>query len=71
MLRIINYEGRLIELRYFMTTSHESVTTYSTEVKLSPEDKIIIDGITPWKLENKIQQLLPALIQSRETGVGR
>ncbi len=65
MLKIINFEGRAIELRYFQTTRFGSGTIYSTEVILSPGDKIIIDAITPWKLENKLLQILPALIHSR------
>ena len=65
IIKIINFEGRAIELRYFQTARFGSGTIYSTEVRLSPEDKIIIDGITPWKLENKLLQLLPALIHSR------
>jgi hypothetical protein len=73
MIRKKVFEGRLVELRYFHTTRLGRGTIYSTEVRLSSSDKdrIIIDGTTPWMLENKLRQLLPALIQSREAGVGQ
>ncbi len=64
-VKIINFEGRSIELRYFQTTRSGRGMIYSAEVRFGPGDKIIIDGITPWKLENKLLQLLPALIHSR------
>jgi hypothetical protein len=70
MIRTKVFEGRLIELRYFRTTMIGRRAIYSTEVRLSSSDKdrIIIDGTTPWMLENKLRQILPALIHSRSLG---
>lgn len=70
MIKTKIFEGRLVELRYFNTTRLGRGTIYSTEVRLSSsdKDKIIIDGTTPWMLENKLLQILPALIHSRSLG---
>lgn len=65
MVRILDFEGRSIELRYFQTIRFGRGKIYSTEVRLSRGDKIIIDGDTPWRLENKLLQLLPVSIHSR------
>jgi hypothetical protein len=70
MIKTKVFEGRLVELRYFNTTRLGKGTIYSTEVRLSSsdKDKIIIDETTPWMLENKLLQILPALIHSRRLG---
>ena len=70
MIKTKIFEGKLVELRYFNTTRLGRGTIYSTEVRLSSsdKDKIIIDGTTPWMLENKLLQILPALIHSRSLG---
>lgn len=52
-------------VRYFKHTGLDGMTSYSLEVRFSPEDILVIDDPSMGRLRHKLHTILPAALYSR------
>jgi len=57
--------GRAYAVRYFETETVRGTLRYSSELALSPGDRIILDGSSLTEVESKVARLVAATIYSR------
>jgi len=57
--------GRAYPVRYFETQTPRGTLRYSSDVVLTPTDRIILDGSSLCEVESNVARLVPATIYSR------
>ncbi len=62
----VEVEDRMYSVRYYELKTVRGVRRFSSEVLLSPGDRIILDDDSMSSLESKVLRLVPATIYSRE-----
>lgn len=53
------------EVKYYRYTSFNGLTTYSSEIDLGINDKIILDDYSIYRLEDKLRYIFPAALYVR------
>ncbi len=56
------------EIRYYRKTNLNGKTSFTSEVNIGVNDKIILDDHSMASLEHKVDLILPAALYSRMTG---
>jgi hypothetical protein len=62
----VRVDDRPYSVRYFEHKTLRGASRYSSEVRLGPADRIILDGNSLLDLESKVTRLVPAVIYSRQ-----
>jgi hypothetical protein len=62
----VEIEDRIYCVRYYELKTVRGVQRFSSEVTLSPGDRVILDDDSMSSLESKVLRLVPATIYSRE-----
>ena len=57
--------GQVYSVKYFETRTKRGALRYSSELRLGPDDRIILDGNSLTALESKVARLVPATVYSR------
>ena len=58
--------GQAYPVQYFETQTVRGTLRYSSELRLGPADRIILDGNSVTDLESKVARLMAATIYSRQ-----
>jgi hypothetical protein len=61
----LEVEGRDYPIYYFEGTTTRGAKRYSAELKLGPDDRIILDAATLSDLKLRVARLMPATLHSR------
>jgi hypothetical protein len=62
---VIASAGRIYAVRYFEHRTDAGLLRYSAEVRIRPDDRIILDDDSLEDLEARTAELVPATIDSR------
>jgi hypothetical protein len=62
---------RTVQVRYFEMETARGSRRYSVEIVLGPDDRIILDADSLAELEDRVERLVPATLQSRMLSGGR
>lgn len=63
--QVINMNNKDYEIKYYRYTGFNGLTTYSSEVDVGINDKIILDGHSIYSLEDKLRRVFPAALYMR------
>lgn len=63
--KVINLNERDFEIKYYRNTGFSGLTTYSSEIDLDINDRIILDSYNIYSLDHKLKLVLPAAIHTR------
>lgn len=62
---VVHIDNKDFDIKYYRYTNFNGLTTYSTEIEIGKNDKIILDDNSIYNLKNKLRLVIPAAIFTR------